>query len=218
PLAPTWDLFKATLKRNIKESLRKCYNSLKRDGHAFTFEVVTEPGKVGVAIDEFLQLHAARAQTTDGVQHRNVFEWSSSQRFLKQLSEQFASEGVAKVFQLRIAGKLVASRVGFALGDTLYLYYSGYDPAWSQYSVMTTAVAESIRWAIDNGFRKVNLSTGNDVSKTRWGPEEITYMSGIQVSHSPRSRMAMMAFESLKAAKSHPRAKRLFAIAARRAA
>src|SRR5712692_497342 len=31
-LVPTWDQLKQGLRRNIKESLRKCYNSLKRDG------------------------------------------------------------------------------------------------------------------------------------------------------------------------------------------
>src|SRR5207237_10573508 len=31
-LAPSWPQLKQGLKRNIKESLRKCYNSLKRDG------------------------------------------------------------------------------------------------------------------------------------------------------------------------------------------
>ncbi len=33
---------KKRLRRNIKESLRKCYNSLKRDGLSFRLEVVTE--------------------------------------------------------------------------------------------------------------------------------------------------------------------------------
>jgi hypothetical protein len=30
-----------------------------------------------------------------------------------------------------IAGEVVASRIGFALGRTPYLYYSGYQPAWA---------------------------------------------------------------------------------------
>jgi CelD/BcsL family acetyltransferase involved in cellulose biosynthesis len=220
PLAPTWDEFRGGLKRTIKESLRKCYNSLKRDGHAFTFEAVTERAEVGAAIQEFLRLHSMRASAGQSVQHRDYFEWPAAQRFLTELAERFAAEGVARVFLMRIAGKVVAARVGFGLGDTLYLYYSGYDPAWSEYSVMTTVVAEAIRYAIENGFKSVNLSTGRDLSKTRWGPQEVTYFGGIQPSRSARSRVAFRTFSSLKTARAHPAAKRLLSalLAGRRAA
>src|ERR1700761_5813176 len=39
-LAPTWEQFRSGLKRNIRESLRHCYNSLKRDKHEFEFRVI----------------------------------------------------------------------------------------------------------------------------------------------------------------------------------
>jgi CelD/BcsL family acetyltransferase involved in cellulose biosynthesis len=40
---------------------------------------------------------------------------------------------------------------------------------------MTHVVACAIEYAIENGFETVNLSTGNDVSKTRWSPVQKTY-------------------------------------------
>jgi hypothetical protein len=50
-----------------------------------------------------------------------------------------ASEvGSAKLFELLVEGEVVASRIGFVLGDNLYLYFSGYHPRMSRYSVMTT--------------------------------------------------------------------------------
>jgi hypothetical protein len=39
----TWDEFRASRSRNIKESIRKCYNSLKRDGHTARLRVVDKP-------------------------------------------------------------------------------------------------------------------------------------------------------------------------------
>jgi CelD/BcsL family acetyltransferase involved in cellulose biosynthesis len=92
------------------------------------------------------------------------------------------------VFRIRVGGAVVAVRLGFVAGDCLYLYYSGYDPRYSKYSVMTTVVAESIKYAIAQGLRSVNLSTGSDVSKTRWGPEEVTYSDWLVVSPAPRGR------------------------------
>ena len=45
-LPDTWQEFRSGLKRNIRESLRHGYNSLKRDGHRFELQVATDPGEV----------------------------------------------------------------------------------------------------------------------------------------------------------------------------
>ena len=110
---------------------------------------------------------------------------------------------------------MVASRVAFVLGDELYLYFSGYEPEWSRYSVMTTTVAESIKWAIERKMRVVNLSTGTDVSKTRWGPTSYTSCYGVLSSPSLRGPLVGVETDSRTAA--DPRALApLMAVARRR--
>ena len=99
---------------------------------------------------------------------------------------------------LCIAGEAVALRLGFVHDDELYLYYSGYDPAWGRYSVMTTVVAEAIKWAIGQGFGRVNLSTGSDVSKTRWRPSHVEYVEGVQPAAGLRGPVALAAMEMLR--------------------
>jgi hypothetical protein len=37
---------------------------------------------------------------------------------------------------------------------------------------MTTTVVETLEYAIREGMASVNLSTGTDASKTRWGRED----------------------------------------------
>jgi CelD/BcsL family acetyltransferase involved in cellulose biosynthesis len=59
---------------------------------------------------------------------------------------------------------------------------------------MTTAVAESIRWAIGAGFRIVNLSAGKDVSKTRWSPQEVLFSERVELAPSRRSRFAFQTY------------------------
>jgi CelD/BcsL family acetyltransferase involved in cellulose biosynthesis len=86
-----------------------------------------------------------------------------------------------RIFQLVIKDEVVATRIGFVLGNELWLYYSGHDPRWMPYSVMTTTVTEIIKWAIEHGFGLVNLATGTDVSKTRWRPTELKFSDGVQV-------------------------------------
>ena len=188
-LPETWDLFRGSRSRNIKESLRKCYNSLKRDGHAFEFRVVSEPAELGAALQRFFDLHGMRANAETRVTHHNVFAELRPRQLLLDLAAHPTDALAVRVFQLVIAGEVIASRVGFVLGDELYLYFSGYEPSWGAYSVMTTTVAEAIKWAIEQHFRLVNLSPGTDVSKTRWGGTAMTTANGQLMSPTRRARL-----------------------------
>jgi CelD/BcsL family acetyltransferase involved in cellulose biosynthesis len=199
-LAPTWEEFKGKLSRNIKESLRKCYNSLKRDGHEFTVQVTTARGEVAAALDRFFYLHQARAELSGTINHRNVFDAAMARRFLTDVCERFAERDALRIFALKIGERIAAMRVGFVLGDSLYLYYSGYDPDFGKYSVMTTAVAEAIKYAIEQRFATVNLSTGSDVSKTRWSPSEVVFRQASIVSPSRRGELTHEVYQRARKA------------------
>jgi CelD/BcsL family acetyltransferase involved in cellulose biosynthesis len=204
-LAPTWDDFKKSLKRNIRESLRHCYNSLKRDGHEMELEVAETPESIAALLETFHGLHGARADLTDTVEHPNRFAGGASKRFLADVMHHLAKKGAAKIFALKVAGAVVAVRIGFVVERSLYLYYSGFDPAWRKYSVMTTCVAEALKWAIEARLVSANLSAGRDVSKTRWGAREVAYDEAVQVQRRPRSRVAYAAYTKAFELRGDPR-------------
>jgi CelD/BcsL family acetyltransferase involved in cellulose biosynthesis len=176
-LPDSWEDLKKHLRRNIKESLRKCYNSLKRDGLTFRLEVLTEPDDVESGLEELFHLHSARADLKGTVVHADVFESVQTRQFMVDVCRRLARRGVARLYRLLIDEAVVAVRLGFEMGDTLYLHYSGWDPAYARYSVMTTLVAEAMQDGIRRGMRFVHLSTGTDVSKTRWGTDAVHYLS-----------------------------------------
>jgi CelD/BcsL family acetyltransferase involved in cellulose biosynthesis len=213
-----WEVFKGTLSRNIKESLRKCYNSLKRDNLDFKLNVASAPSQMDAALDHFLRLHSARASVTDTITHKNVFESGPAKAFLRDYLKQASATGGARVFQLEISGKIVATRIGFVVGDALYLYFSGFDPDWGKYSVMTTTVAEALKWAIANKFATVNLSPGNDVSKTRWGPTELMLREAVVPSPSFLGPLVYRAYVGLNQARhnENSRFSKVIAFATRR--
>jgi CelD/BcsL family acetyltransferase involved in cellulose biosynthesis len=197
-LPSTWEEFKTGLGRNIKQSLRHCYNSLKRDGLMYRLEVLTGADEIAAALPDFFRMHAARANVKGMVKHPDVFASPpQAQEFLIEICQRLALRGSARVFQLWVDDKLVSTRIGFSMGDTLYLYYSGWDPAYSRYSVMTTLLAEVIRYAIAQGLGRVNLSTGNDVSKTRWGAHEVRYTAGRHLSRRRKARVVHLMWRSL---------------------
>jgi CelD/BcsL family acetyltransferase involved in cellulose biosynthesis len=189
-LPSSWEEFRARLKRNIRESLRHCYNSLKRDRHRYELQVIAEPAGVRLGLDRFLSLHVMRARLDSTVKHVDRFASHVSRVFLYAVCEHLAARGCVRLFALKIHGQTVAMRIGFVIGDALYLYYSGYDPAWARYSVMTTTVAEAIKYAIANGLRAVSLSPNKDPSKTRWSPRQIEYGSVYEPRERLRSRFA----------------------------
>jgi CelD/BcsL family acetyltransferase involved in cellulose biosynthesis len=188
-LPATWEEFRAGLKRNIRESLRHCYNSLKRDGHEFTVTQAESLDAVKEALELLFVLHAMRAAMPSTIEHPNHFAGAGLRQFLHEVCGELAARDIVRVFQLTIGGRVVASRIGFEIGDSLYLYYSGFDPEWSKYSVMTTVVAEAIKYAIARGLKTVNLSPGNDLSKTRWGPREVPHQIAYEHSGRLRSRL-----------------------------
>jgi CelD/BcsL family acetyltransferase involved in cellulose biosynthesis len=196
-LPETWDKLRATVSANMRKNIRKAYEFLERDGHAFTFRAIARPEIMPAALDRFFLLHAARADVTDMIQHPNKFASARNRSFFIEYAQRMAERGLLRLFELEIGGHVVASRVAFVFNSELYFYFAGYDPEWRKYSVMTTLMSETIKWALDNGIRLVNLSTGNDLSKVRWRPSEIMYQNAMQIAPTVRGRLAFLAYDAL---------------------
>lgn len=204
-LPADWPEFRATLRRNVRESLRHCYNSLRRAGHRFELVVARDRVEVRWALYRFLQLHSLRAQMPWGPAHPDRFAAHSLKAFLYAVCDGLATRDAVRVFQLCIADEVVASRIGFVIGDSLYLYYSGFDPAWARYSVMTTTMAEALRYAIASGLKSVNLSLTGEQSKLRWHPRRVDFYSALVQRNAVRSRLACGAYRMALGGRSAPR-------------
>jgi len=203
-LPPSWEELRRKLKRNIRESIRHGYNSLERKGFHPELRIACEPLELQPALERFLRLHSLRAARADTVKHRDVFASAATRNFLLEVCQQLAQRGGARIFELVIGGEVVAARMGFVTGKSLYLYYSGYDPAWSRCSVMTTTIVEAIKYAIASGLTTVNLSPGTDVSKTRWAPRAVLYPQAVQVFPSMTAHLAWETYRRARANESEP--------------
>ena len=202
PLPATWKDVLARVSSNMRKSVRKSYEFLERDGHVFTFRAVDGVGPDGAALEAFLQLHSARAAVADmHFKHPDRFQDGASRAFLGDLASEMARRRQLVIFELEIAGRIVASRLAFLHDRQLYLYYSGYDPSWRDYSIMTTLMAEILRWGISKQLASVNLSTGSDASKLRWQPEEIVFTSGVERRAGWRGSLLARAYDTTAAAR-----------------
>src|SRR5260370_254453 len=89
----TWAECHTSRPRNLTESLRKCYNSLKRGGVSFVFRVVELPDETAAALDIFFELHAQRARAVGTVEHRDVFAAPRARAFLSEYARRMADRG-----------------------------------------------------------------------------------------------------------------------------
>lgn len=190
----SWEELRSSRPPNVREALRKGYASLRNRGLAYRLDVIQSPAEIPAALDDFFRLHSARAHLTGTEYHRDVFATPFSRRFLADVCGRLAMRDAVRVFVFRVEERPVAARIGFVLGGSVYLYYSGWDPAYARYSVMTTALAEILKYAIAHGMRSAHLSFGRDQSKTRWRPDETTYLSGVQVSSAPQHQVMSRLF------------------------
>ncbi len=193
-LPPTWDLLREKLKRNIRESIRHSYNALKREGITFEFRVAQTRQEVAAGLERFFALHEMRANLQGTVAHRNVFPSEKLRGFFRDICAHLAPLGAVRLFQLVIGGEVVAARAAFVVQDSMYLYFSGFDPKWADYSVMTTTLVEAVKYAIKCQLKTINFSIGDDVSKSRWGVREIQLPCAVAVRRSHFSQLAWTAF------------------------
>lgn len=197
-LPATWEALRSTRSRNIKESIRRCYNSLKRDGLSAQLRVVQSPEEAPAALQKFFELHSMRSLATNTIVHGDVFRKANDRAFLTEYAQGLAQRGELRVFQLLISGNVVATRLGFQCKDQIYLYYSGYDPKWAKYSVMTTLVVEAIKWSIEQRLAILHLSTGTDVSKLRWGPTATRYVALTEIPGNWRANLAFDTYQRIQ--------------------
>jgi CelD/BcsL family acetyltransferase involved in cellulose biosynthesis len=176
-LPESWSSFEASLTKRVRKKIRNCYNQLTRDAHVTTLNVVSDPALVGQSVRAFYDLVAVRSE----IRHANPFGGGDVREFFDDYAQRSARQGELRVFELRCRDQVVAARIGFVLGDQLYLYHSGNLPSWDRFSIMTTLLVEIFKWAIKNSIRLVNLSTGHDRSKTRWRPREIMFVDAIEI-------------------------------------
>jgi CelD/BcsL family acetyltransferase involved in cellulose biosynthesis len=195
-LPKSWLELRAGLNRNARRSLRHCYNSLKNDGHSFELVVAQDPAQIRGALGRLLELHALRADAPWGRQRKrdNSFSGRVSREFLYDVCTRLAARDAVRIFQLKISGVIVAAQIGFIAGNSMYLYHSGFDPAWAHYSVMTTTLAEAFKYAIVRRLESVSLSLTSVPAKARWRPHAVRYYSGLVNRKLLRSRIMSTAY------------------------
>ena len=99
---------------------------------------------------------------------------------------------------LCVDGEPAAAQLWFEHGDTLFLYYSGYDTRWARFSVALIATLEAIRSAMaERGIRRLEFLSGGGQFKERWDPQR-RLRHNLIVASRPSVLRAALALSSIR--------------------
>lgn len=171
PLEPTWDDTRRGLKRNVKESIRRSGNRLKKDGRAF--KVIRRGKDIDrEIIERFLRLHSQRALHDGSTsQHHDAFDHPGHRALMIDALPELGLSERASIFELYLDSQVVAAQLALHAPGTSYVHSSGFRPETWNLGVVTHLHGELVRYAIERGDTVVNFSPGPNVSKLRWSEQ-----------------------------------------------
>ena len=162
-LPDSWEGYLATLGKKDRHELRRKIRKLYESGAGVSFDVLSTQEEVVGAMDEFLELHrSSRADKTE-------FMTPEMETFFRRMASAMAAEDLVRLFMLRVNKKPAACVLCFDAGSYLYLYNSGYDPAFSSLSVGLVSKALCLQWAIENGKTGLDFLRGDEPYKYDMG-------------------------------------------------
>jgi CelD/BcsL family acetyltransferase involved in cellulose biosynthesis len=203
PLPDSWEAFYRSLKKSMKDNVNNFVNRLHREGRKERLLVARSPGELDEALDVFFDLHRKRSLSSVGRHHDDRFSSVERRAFLRDVALQLVERGWLWPCLLEVDGRPVAAQLCFVYGNQICMYYSGFDPAWSRYGVMTVLTRRCIERAIRHGYQALDLLVGMDHDKLRWGGQPRPVVNMAFANRQLRSRVVFNLYRINRAVGDH---------------
>ena len=163
-LPADWESYLVSLGKKDRHELRRKMRRLQSSGDVRWYAVSGEsPGDVA----DFIHLHRLSREDKASFMHERM------QQFFHTLAERFAPTGLLKLYFLEVDGQRVAATICFVQNQELWLYNSGYDPAYSPLAVGLLLKAYCLQDAIALGLRGFDFLRGREPYKYDLGATDI---------------------------------------------
>lgn len=165
-LADTWDGYLNSLDKKDRHELRRKLRRLEGADVSARYVRLTDPAELPAAVHDFARLHRLSSGDKAG------FMDEAMEQFFLRLAKAMFARGWLDLSFLEVEGRRVACNYAFTYGDGVYLYNSGYDPAYSSLSVGVLVVAYGIQAAIAQGKRLYDFLQGDEPYKYDFGAKD----------------------------------------------
>jgi CelD/BcsL family acetyltransferase involved in cellulose biosynthesis len=170
-LPGTWDEFVQSLNKSMRDNVRYYPRKLKRLGLEYRFDIASSASEVRAALPIMFDLHRARADATMAMRHYDYFDYPYRREFMREVAPALAEVGQMRIGILRMHDQPVAAQMWMERNDVMFLYYSGFDPAFKDHSVALLATIGAFQDGIRRGIKQVEFLAGGGHPKARWDTE-----------------------------------------------
>lgn len=164
-LAGSWGGYLAALPKKDRHELRR---KLRRavDDQGAEWRTVRSAADLGSNLDTFILLHRLSSS------EKAAFMTAQMAMYFRDLSALALAHGWLRLRVLWAGDAPVAAALGFAYKDRLYLYNSGYAPAYAAQCVGIAAVGLMLRDSAQEGLAVFDFLQGNEPYKYTLGAED----------------------------------------------
>jgi len=143
---------------------KRCIRRLNKIA-SFEFRVISDVNEIPAAFGRLLELHVGRWIERGG---SSAFRTAEQKGFTFDAAAELAGAGMTRFEEIWLEGECRASLFGFESGDSYYFFLSGFDQAWSKYSLGFTLLWLSIREASRRGLKMYDFLRGDENYKFDW--------------------------------------------------
>lgn len=149
-----------------RKQLRRALTLAQERGAA---EIEPVDGAADGFLDDLLRLHGARWSDRG---QPGMLQDKAVQRFHRAALPGLIRSGLARLYRLRIAGRVVGAFEGLSAHGRTYAYLGGFDPDYAYESPGAILVGHAIAAAIHEGGREFHFLRGRESYKYDWGAHD----------------------------------------------
>jgi len=160
-----FEAYVAALSKKDRHELRRKMRNLQAAGTT-GFESSDTPAGTAAKLDRFFEL--MRMSRGD----KDEFLTPAMEAFFRDLAATFSALGMLRLSTLTLDGVEIAMTLAFDDAEAVYLYNSGYDPAFANLAAGLVSKAWAIRDACERGKRRFDFLRGEEEYKRHLGGVE----------------------------------------------
>jgi CelD/BcsL family acetyltransferase involved in cellulose biosynthesis len=165
PLPGDFEIYLDSIDKKQRHEIRRKLRRLENSGVSHRWYITKDAEKLPTDIDAFLELMAFDNQ-------KAAFLTPLMRTHMQNVIRCAFQAECLQLFFLEIEGKKVAGSLSFDYLDRFWLYNSGINPAYSEYSPGWIMLAELIRWACEHHYNELDFMRGDEEYKYRFGARD----------------------------------------------
>ena len=170
-LPATWDEYYHSLRRKLRQKLRRASQSL-QEAHSVQFQECNKDN-LGHMLSEFFDLHQKRWSFV------NTGRWFSDPRmraFYEDIATQFIKKGWLHFSSLNIDGRMANAEYGYVYNHKFYAVTTARDTRYSEYSIGHLHDKFLIEEMIGRQLKEFDYSRGDEPYKFYWAKSARKYI------------------------------------------